>query len=1121
MKLEKLIIRNIASIADAEIDFTKSPLLDSQLFLICGDTGTGKTTILDAISLALYGKTPRFANDRTKDSSKELAGASIDKVEQIIRRNSVDASSELIFSEKGIRYKALWSASRTKNKIDGTIKIDKGITNLANQIAVSEKTEAIIGLTFEQFCRTSMLAQGEFTKFLFCSEDEKAEILEKLTNTSEFAQYGIKIFNKYRQLESDFKSKNLLIESQEKNLLAEDEVARLAEEMKNLEELNRTLTQNKQILTAKKDWIQRGITLRKKETEAKEKEEKIGVEIQSAQFIRKEKTISDWEKSITARVAYTELEKAKKEDSQLAQDFISAQKDYSDALANLNWLRSTIKDLQDRQYNGEAFINSQKLYADMFSQEQTIRGHLQNIQKNKTSIVMFQEQKAEKERAIEQLKNELGVLIKVLNSAIDQNDKKQAEIDAKNAALQSKDKAKLYGMFDEVKTKSSTIELILEKEKNLQFQKDKIKTIQATMSQIKNDIQKNRFENKSLDSKVSAQKKLVEGLQKMFDKLSSATDNAVQRIKSTLSVGDTCPVCGQKIAALINVDFSNEFAEAEKQLKKAKDTFEQDKDALHKNDVEHDGLKERLVEKKKELDDLQNSITEEEAEISKKCEAIGVQKEKLADVKKQYESELQDIQKKQKECHDLENAILALQKEKNEQTQPALDKAKNMVSDKQSGLQTTQKELENSLANIQNATKTLNDEMAVVSPMIAYENWITEFSSNADAFIQKLQKAADTYKKSIETLQKLAGDVATYKKEENQILELQKSIVGTIPEWQTITTSEVIENKNVTSKWTQILQIISGLVNRQKIVQENVAENKSILQTFYTEHTECDEAYLVWLSAYSDTQISTFKSEVNKTNHDLNIAKGEYLAVQKDLEDWQKQKPENVSEYDTVESIGNKITDIENEILKATQKIGENKISIEINENNKSKIATQLQERNEIKVVYDKWKILSDKLGDASGKKLRRVIQTYILKNLLTSANVYLNKLSNRYQLDSLDLSLTVIDNYENGAIRPIKSLSGGESFLVSLAMALALSNINKAGFSVEMLFIDEGFGTLSSEHLDSVMTALEQLHIEGNRKIGIISHVEGLRDRIKTHIRVTRNGHDASKIAVIDKRIA
>lgn len=1118
MKLEKLTIHNIASIADAEIDFTKPPLSDSQIFLICGDTGAGKTTILDAISLALYGRTPRFARNNTQDSSKKLAGAPIDKVEQIVRRNTVDARSELVFSEKGEQYKAVWSAVK---KSEGSIKREALIINIKNQKEVSKKIEEIIGLTFEQFCRTTMLAQGEFTKFLFCTDDEKAEILEKLTNTSEFAQYGIKIYSKYRQFETDYKAKNALIESQEKKLLSNDDVTRLAEEMKELEKSNRTLSQNKKNLTGKKEWILDGITLHKKEKEIYDSKEKIGQELQSDIFRKKETIISLWETSNTARAAYKDLQEAKNEEAQLAKDFISAKTDYSLSLANLNWLEETLHKLQEEQTKCNSFIASQKLHADMFAQEQTIRGHLQNIKNATVSISSLESQKAEKERLIKQLTEDLKVSQNTLKQAKDVNDKKQEEIDAKTAELRSKDKEKLDKTYNDVTTKVSQIDLILEKDANLQSQKKKTNTIEQSIIQIKSDIQKNRTQNQKLKSDISNQEKHVDGLQKMYEKLSSATDNAVQRIKRTFSVGDTCPVCGQKIVELRDVDFSEEFAEAETQLTDAKKELEVLKDTLRTNEVEYASFEKSLKEKEQELTELQAVITNEETVISKKCEEIGVQKEKLAVVKKQCESDLLHIMNAQKECRELEKQIFSLQKEKNEQTQPAMEKAHESVRKKESGIQTTQAELLQVLGHIKTEKERHDDELSIVTPMITYQNWETDFAVDADAFINKLHHAADIYIKNLDTLQKLASDIATSEKEVQHIHGLRNTIVSICPEWQTITNNDVVENRNIAGQWTTSYQKISDIVSRQNNVKKVVADKESILRKFYSTHPECSEESIVSLSGYNDNQISNLKAEIEKTKRDLNVAIGEYNGVQKDLGEWQGKKPDDVTEDDTVESIDQQIIAIDSQISEATETIGKIKNTIDTNETSKAEIATQIKERDDLKLVCNTWGKFNDKLGDSQGKKFRSVIQTYILKNLLTSANVYLDQLSNRYQLDSLGLSLTVIDNYENSAIRPIKSLSGGESFLVSLAMALALSNINRNGFSVEMLFIDEGFGTLSGEHLNTVMTALEQLNAEGHRKIGVISHVEGLRDRIKTHIHVMRNGHEASKVMVIDKRIS
>ena len=141
------------------------------------------------------------------------------------------------------------------------------------------------------------------------------------------------------------------------------------------------------------------------------------------------------------------------------------------------------------------------------------------------------------------------------------------------------------------------------------------------------------------------------------------------------------------------------------------------------------------------------------------------------------------------------------------------------------------------------------------------------------------------------------------------------------------------------------------------------------------------------------------------------------------------------------------------------------------------------------------------------------------LKELLAGANFYLQRLTDRYELECQAGSLTILlrDFHQGGSARPACTLSGGESFLVSLSLALGLSSLSRQSLSVDTLFIDEGFGTLSSDYLNTVMDTLEKLHQMGGKKVGIISHVEGLKERIKTQIQVRRIDSSRSEIKVVN----
>lgn len=162
------------------------------------------------------------------------------------------------------------------------------------------------------------------------------------------------------------------------------------------------------------------------------------------------------------------------------------------------------------------------------------------------------------------------------------------------------------------------------------------------------------------------------------------------------------------------------------------------------------------------------------------------------------------------------------------------------------------------------------------------------------------------------------------------------------------------------------------------------------------------------------------------------------------------------------------------------------------------------------------WAQLGELIGSADGKKFRNFAQQLTLDVLLGYANRHLESLSRRYRLERLkdSLGLLVVDQDMGGEVRSVHSLSGGESFLVSLALALALASLSSHRVQVESLFIDEGFGSLDADSLLLAMDALDKLQAQG-RKVGVISHVHEMTERIGTRIAVRRSGGGVSRVEV------
>ena len=213
------------------------------------------------------------------------------------------------------------------------------------------------------------------------------------------------------------------------------------------------------------------------------------------------------------------------------------------------------------------------------------------------------------------------------------------------------------------------------------------------------------------------------------------------------------------------------------------------------------------------------------------------------------------------------------------------------------------------------------------------------------------------------------------------------------------------------------------------------------------------------------------------------------------------------------------------EIIKQQQKDNLNTerslsaIEVRLLQQAKNKVTAELiaKELAEKQLIAERWAKLNKLIGSADGAKFKVIAQSYTLNLLLLHANKHLSYLSKRYKLQQVPgtLALQVIDCDMCDEIRTVYSLSGGESFLISLALALGLSSLSSNNLKVESLFIDEGFGSLDADSLRTAMEALEQLQMQG-RKIGVISHVQEMSERISVQVQVHKKVNGKSVLTVV-----
>jgi len=313
MILQKLEIHNIASIEDATIDFEAQPLADSEVFLITGKTGAGKSTLLDAICLALYASTPRLENTsmqgEMRDNEKDIK---IKDPVQLMRRNTGEAFVRLTFTgSNGVHYEAQWSVARARNKVTGKIQNKKwALRNLdtdftyAKDKEIREEIALAIGLDFKQFCRTTLLAQGEFTRFLNSKDDEKAEILEKITGVDAYSRIGAKIF------EQTVEKKKIWEDSQQKiegiQILNDEEIAQKNNQLQQLDEQSQQIKNTQEKEQKKLRWIQQEQDIRQRKEQAKEDLAHVKAIAESDEIQQQEQTIALWNHTIEARAKMNE-----------------------------------------------------------------------------------------------------------------------------------------------------------------------------------------------------------------------------------------------------------------------------------------------------------------------------------------------------------------------------------------------------------------------------------------------------------------------------------------------------------------------------------------------------------------------------------------------------------------------------------------------------------------------------------------------------------------------------------------------------------------------------------------------------------------------------------------------
>ena len=1123
MKIEKVVIQNLNSIENAEINFSEGILAKEPLFLICGETGSGKSTILDAITLALYDKASRYENVKNKEKT-ENGNSNTKTTFNILRKGKNDGKAEVHFSVKDTHYIASWLVHKTRTNtysssdrrrleiVDGDLK-----TTISNKIDVVNKTiEELIGLTYEQFIRSVMLAQGEFSTFLKSKKSEQSEILEMLTGTEIYSKIAESVKSKKGEAFYNKKEAETLYNSLKDKILTSNELDDLNEQYKRLSD---NIKQNEidiKLAESSIVWLKKNYELEKECNEIKSQHENITEQINSLEYQENQSVINDFFKTSKERESFKEYRRLELELSKINNNYdndIRTFLNLNNSLQNEKKNKSKLISLSNEITNWIDNHNDDKYIYENINLILGVLNELSHISKlldTKSSELKDNELKKKGiASSLLSLSQSLEEVKKIKLEAEDCLDKLLKDFNSEEynnliEELQKlNDERKAYSDRNAKLINIKTVlEQYLELDQNIKNENVKCDNIKSSFNHIKDVLlqRKNAFEAKDLE--YQKQKDMIEDWAKEY--------------RSKLKEGEPCPVCGSREHHYKDENIVNTlFSCIENEWKRLKESFENTKDKLNKTEAELNTILRNISTEEKRLEILLSNL-------NTLCNGNPIFDIDRIDVNiKKYNDLIYNIDEKTVVINEkLKNITLARNKINEAQNKKkVIDEKYNSVEKELSTKQIEHQQIElllNTITTIIQEQKSKYDEKErLIDEYVKDDSWKQSFIKSSEDYIQHIKHVATEWQTKNESL----------KNNEIQIVHINE-IIGQCERYVSETLKIIDKDINIeyvcTDVETQSL-IPSFSANYEKIkerlsekdrIEDNLKSIKKAIDDFIANNDDIDYERLKFISGIDDIQFLVQKNkalddELIKYKNTLTIKTEEYNSHQNN-----ESKPKGDITLEELELSLRSSTNIKKTNEETLSNI---KMRLALNEQNCSNSDTYQKDFEEKDRIYHLWEQLAKAIGTTDGDNFRDVAQSYTMSILLNRANYYLKQLSNRYLLSCYPDSLAIMvqDMEMGGEMRTASSLSGGETFLVSLALALGLTSLNDEHFNMDMLFIDEGFGTLDNDSLDMVMNTLENLHSLG-RRVGIISHVDTLKERIPAQIQLIREGKSASRVEVI-----
>ena len=1207
MKIRAVRLMNLNSLAgEWEIDFTNPAFATEGIFVITGPTGAGKSTILDAICLALYGATPRLG--KITQSSNE-----------IMARKTASCFAEVTFeTQKGV-FCCHWSQRRARGRSDGQLQAPQHeITDMAtgqvleNSIrGVAEQVQEKTGLDLGQFTRSILLAQGGFAAFLQAKAEERAPLLEQLTGTERYGELSVMVHqrcsaekNELKRLQDALGMIAVLSEQEEQALQAalaqKDGEARACArqlescraaiawrmELDRLEAEHGRLAQERGVLQGdmvafeprrqRLDAAQRALALQAdhamllmlRETQARDRHalqaaqatwpaiEKAATEAAAALVMAQERVQAarDEQESmlpILGEVRTLDVRiKGKEGEIEAA---VGRLADHDKALEILdNQQNTALAELAARR---KALARLQEQLEATAADGQLVTA-LAGLQERARSLHGLEHRLAEHTAASTQATQRLEDIMSRLAQATQRleasrQDQQQAE-DALEA-IEARRKALLGGL---------EVQDWHQRQNELRASKEQLdKTLAAVQAchrlqqektaledqQGKEHIACSRLEGelarcKEKHQALAAEQVQLEGQQRELDRMAS-----LEVARSELEDGKPCPLCG-----------ATEHPYARGHVPSTDAVFgrlAELRGALQATLEEMARLGEQLAMAKARLQQLgerhgvcEAALHEAERDCTARVSTLGLPSADsetletlLAQQRSQHEQRLAAAEAAITQALAIQQELEACRGVR-ERAQGAVHAAENLWRDIEHDRKATQDLLQR-LESEADAVETQRrqalgalggellpfgvqpDELGALDAVLdamqmRCDQWC-ERQQQAAMVQQLVEKLATQISMQEKTLAELSArgealhqELDHLHQQRNTLLAQRKAFFG---EGHPDETAAQLASALTTAEQTQeAARAKAAQTARQRdlLEQETMRLAGAIEERTPLLHG-AEQAFAGRLAQAGFADEAAFAAAcLAEAEREALAGKAAGLAqrqvsLETQINDNQRLLAEKRAAPQTQESLldlERSRDELEQTYRALNNDVGALRQQLSDNETNRQQRQRQLEAIAAQERAFKRFELLDELIGSADGKKYRLFVQNLIFDQVIGFANQQLQRLTERYLLvrdPSRALELNVMDHYQGGVLRSTKNLSGGESFIVSLALALGLSRMASRRVRLDSLFLDEGFGTLDEETLETALTTLAALHQEG-KLIGVISHIPALKERIPTRIQVT-----------------